>query len=670
MDIILDDIETTNNPVNIEDWEYPDSFDPDQVRGPAIYFLKHGTYCKEPQKSFEYDKYWDEQEQLCLHGLTSQGVYITGRHYFFLNFTPMMIVDGSKLRGQSSERLAFPLFMEYDYYWFRAKEEAKLRGQHMACVKTRRAGVSYKEAADAVYNYNFIRQSKSYLFAARDSYLSEDGIMNKVWDNINHLNEHTDWYKNRQVKSSFYHAKASYVDSDRIEKGYKSEIMAVVCDDPDKVRGKSGVKITFEEGGSFRNVLKAWSIAEPQVKQGAIMKGSMTILGTGGEEGEDILGLETIFYNPKLYNCLEFINIWDNQSLGSKSCGFFIPCYAVNQGYIHPNGKYDRLKSKAYFQQQRENKKESPEALDRYIAELPFTPREAFMRIHHSVFQIEKIKEQELVAIANQGLVRAGILYKEGTNVLFRPVTDREHEPLLDYPIMKGTIAKSSVLEYQTPYKDSTGEIPNDMYFMTLDPYILDGEHESLSIGAVRVWKQPKGVMLDKNKMILCSTYDARPYLQSEFYDTVFLMAKRWNAKINFELQGGGQKIRDEARQRKLESYLAYTPLILNNKEVKSYKNRSYGITMNTNLKRQYIRAFADWLKEVIGETEEGEEITNLNMIYDLGLLRELQKFDMDGNFDRVDCAIYMPLVLAELENTEIQHTVEDGGFFTRDLFK
>lgn len=263
-----------------------------------------GVYTRAPFGSKEYKDYWDIQKKRCLNGFTVGDLSITGRHYFYLNFCPIKRTDssGKEIIGMQAKELLFPKFWEIDYHWWWAKDISMkgmkkermellsidglpikdyVDGKHLSCLKTRRAGFSYKEAADGVYNFNFIPKSKSYYFAAKKPFLDEDGILNKVSDYLTHLNTNTQrfWRKNRMVKDTMFHRKASYLDKRKDEKGYMSEIMGVIIDNPHKVRGKDGIKITYEEAGSFKNLKAALAISMPSVKDGGVMTGQISVFG-------------------------------------------------------------------------------------------------------------------------------------------------------------------------------------------------------------------------------------------------------------------------------------------------------------------------------------------------------------------------------------------------------
>ena len=71
----------------------------------AKYFQEHGVYThlypnKNPNS--EYRKFWDEEKRRCIEGYIreSDGEWITGYHYFYLNYSPIEIVEELKDGGE------------------------------------------------------------------------------------------------------------------------------------------------------------------------------------------------------------------------------------------------------------------------------------------------------------------------------------------------------------------------------------------------------------------------------------------------------------------------------------------------------------------------------------------------------------------------------------------
>lgn len=120
----------------------------DKFRQAALHFLKYGTYTDAPRGTSDYIKYWDEETRRCLDGYTAEdGEYITGYHYFYLNYSPIYTVKvkeyvdryGNK-RQRRERSFGFPSFWDYDAYYFYAIDDAEVAGQHMAVLKCRKRG--------------------------------------------------------------------------------------------------------------------------------------------------------------------------------------------------------------------------------------------------------------------------------------------------------------------------------------------------------------------------------------------------------------------------------------------------------------------------------------------------------------------------------------------------
>ena len=70
--------------------------DMDYFRQPALHFMKHGCYTfLKPNSNphSEYRKFWDREIQKCREGYTreSDGEWVTGYCYWFLNYNPMLV---------------------------------------------------------------------------------------------------------------------------------------------------------------------------------------------------------------------------------------------------------------------------------------------------------------------------------------------------------------------------------------------------------------------------------------------------------------------------------------------------------------------------------------------------------------------------------------------------
>ena len=114
----------------------------------AEFFKKHKCYTLAPRGTTDYNTYWEQETDRCLNGYVApDGDYITGYHYFYLNYSPIMKLEEVKytdrngnIRTRRERILDFPRFWDYDYYYYNAIEEAEDQGKHMSVLKSRQRG--------------------------------------------------------------------------------------------------------------------------------------------------------------------------------------------------------------------------------------------------------------------------------------------------------------------------------------------------------------------------------------------------------------------------------------------------------------------------------------------------------------------------------------------------
>lgn len=669
-------------------------------REAAIHFRKYGRYTFAPIGSKDWWEYWEEQERRCLEGFKVGGTKITGRHYFYMNFTQMKrSEDEFKGKKVATKDLNFPAFWEIDYDWWWYKEiawfgiekEKLLRlhlwrnpvtlegARHLSCAKTRRGGFSYKEGADGVYNYNFIDGSISYYFADLEAYLTDDGILSKVMYDLDFLNKNTDgfWLKNRMQNSTLMHQTASYKPrgSNSATGGTQSQIIGLgIGGNPDKVRGKDGVKITYEEGGSFRNLKKSLMISIPSVTEGNSLTGQVSVFGTGGDDkGAYIEGLEEVVTNPNdpIFRFLAFLNDWES-GYGGTEIGVFVPYYMANKDYMDLDGNINRdkciadeEKTRGSLKAQKDHKK-----YDQRIAEFPSKPSESFLRIAKSSFPRGEILLQKQRVLQNrdiQGLFRYGELVNDPEKGwTFQAKPKIEAKPIDYYPHkddddLNGCITMVEDRQYiKTQQKISDGryvevsKVPDDVYLIVVDPYYKDNAEDKTSLGVARVLKIKSHYFSDPCTRCI-AWFVGRPDKVSRFQDIVLDMAEYWNAKVQSEISGGGQGLFDKAKTRKKLHRLCFEPMLINGVEIeKMPKNRNYFINTSDDDKALDIEYYSDFLKTVVGIDEKGNEIWQLHYEYDVALLEELSKHNDEGNFDRLSA---MLVAMRQLKEKAIEDT-------------
>jgi hypothetical protein len=526
-------------------------------------------------------------------------------------------------------------------------------------------------------NFFLKRKSKNFVLASEKEFLTKDGFLNKCWDYMSFINDNTAWSKRRQKVDKDIHKRASYVEYTNgveIEKGYKSEIIGVsLKDDPDKARGKRGELIFFEEAGKFPHLLEAWSVARPSVEDGKVTVGTLIAFGTGGEEGSDFEGLREMFYSPEAYNIFEADNEWDEGASGTK-CGYFAPAYENATGFMDIHGNSFIDDAKKFYTAERTKIRTSakdPTQIDRFVAENPFTPREAMLSIGTNNLPVAELQAWQNYLYAHPHLINMGIagqLVRIPDGIKFMP--DDTLKPIYKFPHKQNEDNSGCIVQYQAPYKDSdTGRVPSHMYIICHDPYAQDHTTGAVSLGSAWVIKRPNN--LSQPDDMIVASYVGRPNTTDEYNDNLFKLAQYYNARIGFENDRGD--VLSYAKRFRLLHFLEEEFEIEYNSNIpKTSVKRGYGMHMNQQRKAQGELYLRDWLKTPRGRTMNGEYKLNMHLIYDPALLEELIKYNREGNFDRAMSLMVGMYYLKEIEYKQLKvkrPNDDDNNFWKRTLF-
>lgn len=659
-------------------------FEHTELFSPAARLKKsQGKYCGEIYKSKKYNIFWQQEKERCMEGYENPltKVRISGYQYSFLNYKTMDILENPN--APTSRRITtFPRFWPIHYWYLKTIEEARSYGLHNALLKPRGTGFSELHAAMGVRDYTFDKQNPSFFFVSDKGFLDKDGIISKCWDQLDFMNSETEraFRHLRQKKDNELHKRASYLNPlNQAEVKTGGEIIGRVIDYTKKLRGARG-RVYFEEGGSFPNLLDAWIAARALVEQGGSVFGQMLTWGTGGEQGPGIMGLEELFRNPIPYNCLPHDNCWTEE--GGRSHGFFFPAWASMDRFQDKWGNTDFKAAKAWHEAEREKiYKHSPHTYDKHIAEFPFTPDEALMRLTGNHFPVAQL-QQQLRKVETQpeikGLLKYGdIIITDGEAKFKLEPTAR---PLDYYPHdtsdnkeegPRSIDGCTTILE--APLKDEFESVPTNLYYIVVDPFYVDEPEEVISLGAFYVYKKAN-TLFPTESDILVAWYVGRPRRTELFHRKLFNTARYYNALIQSEILGGGKGILDYAKEKNLLSYCDFRPSIFStDKDELRQSQKPYFINMSEDLKKQALQDLADWLlieRAVKIEGEKTRYILNLEMIYDRGLLQELIKFNPKGNFDRISALLVLMATRREIEQKEAeQSSKKRNTIYDRPIF-
>lgn len=624
--------------------------DADYFRQAALFYLKNDCYTKlrpNSNPNSEYRKYWREELRRCREGLIRQsdGMYVTGFLYWFLNYCPMMVNFYKEGQKKAIRKESFGFFFEgiwwRSIYLYNAREQ----GHHAIELAKRGCAKSYFLATIMSHNLIVGESEATYkrcitvLTAAQKEYLKDDkdGTLNKFIPELSFVIDNTPFpnllLKNSPNEMSW---QMGYKKPNGAIGGSMNQVLGVSAkDDSDKLRGKRGW-ILYEEMGTFDGLLELYDVTRKSVEDGDYTFSCMYLVGTANNKESSFLSAKKLLYAPESYNIQSVPNVYDKKGSGKDVFGFFFPAYINRAGCYNKDGISDVIKALLQVLMARYKAKygADPTSVLRVIAEDPITPAEAIIKVKDAFFPVASLQERADTLDKNPSLyddVYVGELYTTGTGEIeFRPTDDI---PIRTYPVDNDT--KGALEIYSMPKKDREGKVFNDRYIIGVDPYDND-QAESHSLYSIFV--------LDTFVDNLAAEYTGRTNFADEAHDMVLKLCIFYNAKALYESNKKGlysymEKTRNTFR-------LADTPEYLRDKQLVKYSSfgsNAKGVNVSANINNFANRLIKDWLLMKVPievKQEDGHiEIQEVPKLYTLktrALIEEAIQFNPDINVDRI----------------------------------
>ena len=646
-------------------------YNTDKFRQAAIHFEKHGCYTLAPMGTTDYVQFWEQETNRCLNGYVApDGDAITGYHYFYLNYSPIMELKdveytdkyGNK-RTRRERIFGFPRFWDYDYYYFNAIEEAEIQGKHLAVLKARQRGYSFKGASMLVRNYELIPGSKSFAVASEQKFLIGDGLLTKAWQIMDFVDKHTAWSKQRLTSTRMERVSGFKITDEfgkQTEQGYLSSITGITLkNDPERLRGTRGKLVLFEEGGKFPNLETAWRIEQPAVEtDDGVAFGLLIAFGTGGTEGASFDGLKNLFYQPDAYNILGFPNVWDDGRDNTK-CGFFVPSWSNMEGHnkdgkplMDSDGNSLRELAMEELINQRNKIKDggaTQTSIDRFISERPLKPQEAILELGKNIFPRKLLMDQLTRIRTNkklQNMKHIVDLTWDGNGQV--KATEKKSGDITTYHLKKDDKPEGSVVIWEYPISDP----PYGLYIGGCDPYDHD-ESFTNSLGSTFIFKRVKAGEAWND--VIVAEYSGRPATAEEYYENVRKLLVFYNARLLFENERKG--IYPYFTNKHCDYLLADQPDKVISEIFKDSKvNRRKGCHMTNSIRAYGEGLILEWLMD---EYEPGHP--NIERIYSEPLIEELIENDGVRNVDRVIALCMVMLYRQELFQIKVSAAKEQN---------
>ena len=646
----------------------------DYFRPAAIHFEKHKCYTfLRPNRNpnSEYYKWFHEEKRRCREGYVreSDGEWVTGYMYFFINYCPMMVLKIDETNHKKANRIeGFPEIWEGLYLRFHYLDKARKSGKHAIELARRGCGKSFSLAS--IMAHNFIlgedaispKKTTTVLTAFQKEYLSKkDGTLSKFTPMIDFVEENMEFSKRRLSCSSqdmFW--QSGYKDENGRERGQLNTVMGVSSkDDANKLRGKRGY-ILFEEMGSFPNLLSIYDTVRYGVEAGDITFGLIYLVGTAAEDASDFESAKTLMYSSEGYNIYSVPNVYDKLKQGALTFGYFFPSFVNREGCYNKDGVSDVVKALLQILMKRYKAKYSANSnsLIRVIAEMPITPAEAIIKATNAFFPVtlltERLQQIDLDPKAFDDVYVGDLIQGSDGTVKFTPTND---VPIRKYGVDNTT--KGAIEIYEMPKKDGSGNIPPGRYIIGHDPVDND-QADSSSLSSTFV--------LDLFTDRIVAEYTGRHSFADDNFETVRLLCLFYNAKCLYESNKKG--IFPYFQKMNCVYLLAETPQYLRDMQLVKYSafgSNKYGVNAGPAINGYANDRIREWLKKqvtTIVKAEDGtEELVSMPQLYTIrskALLEELIAFDPVRNFDRIR-SLGMVMLYRE------EKIIENGGRFNEN---
>lgn len=606
-----------------------------------------------------------------------EDVWITGGHYNFLNYTRMERTDESSVivteHGATAKKIyGFPSFIDAQFWTWQIIEFCRRNGLHLIIDKTRRGGFSYIMAADSSNEVNLSKHKVVIHVAADNKYLiKQGGLSDFAVNNLKFFEEKTPFKRGiySPTTDSF---KLGYRMKNGVEAddSWSSSLLSVSANNnPDCAIGKDAVTIKVEELSTMQNFDEFMNVTEPTMTVGTRTTGTLMAWGTATAANMQIF--EQNFYNPRAFGFMAFENVFDNDAR-NEVCGFF-KSYAWGlegeidgvKGFDEDGNSNLRIGLQLAARERIEKKKTAKTFAEylNYLGQRALFPAESFSSASENIFSSEALNkfEDKLRVDNSYKFYTDGELFEDGTKKIYFKSNARiriENPDMKTYDYIQGVPRRGNedphgcirvwfAPEYEETYIGDRliRSILPGTYVAVYDPVGIDKDkkeitdrHSHNSIFVIEMPRERNGF-----KPKLCAAYYGRTERLEEADEKFYRLCKWYNCIGTGLVEINRGETVSNFRKWKATKYLGYEPLYVWDSAVKEKVSTSYGYNIGSGPKKlDGLRLLKEFLYEVIGKNEFGEDIYVFERFLDYQTILELKKFNAEGNFDRISSLILL----------------------------
>lgn len=606
-----------------------------------------------------------------------EDVWITGGHYNFLNYTRMERTDESSVivteHGATAKKIySFPSFIDAQFWTWQIIEFCRRNGLHLIIDKTRRGGFSYIMAADSSNEVNLSKHKVVIHVAADNKYLiKQGGLSDFAVNNLKFFEEKTPFKRGifSPTTDSF---KLGYRMKNGVEAddSWSSSLLSVSANNnPDCAIGKDAVTIKVEELSTMQNFDEFMNVTEPTMTVGTRTTGTLMAWGTATAANMQIF--EQNFYNPRAFRFMAFENVFDNDAR-NEVCGFFKSYAWGLEGEIDGVKGFDengnsnlRIGLQLAARERIEKKKTAKTFAEylNYLGQRALFPAESFSSASENIFSSEALNkfEDKLRVDNSYKFYTDGELFEDGTKKIYFKSNARiriENPDMKTYDYIQGVPRRGNedphgcirvwfAPEYEETYIGDRliRSILPGTYVAVYDPVGIDKDkkeitdrHSHNSIFVIEMPRERNGF-----KPKLCAAYYGRTERLEEADEKFYRLCKWYNCIGTGLVEINRGETVSNFRKWKATKYLGYEPLYVWDSAVKEKVSTSYGYNIGSGPKKlDGLRLLKEFLYEVIGKNEFGEDIYVFERFLDYQTILELKKFNAEGNFDRISSLILL----------------------------
>nr|UVX56890.1 MAG: Terminase [Bacteriophage sp.] len=606
-----------------------------------------------------------------------EDVWITGGHYNFLNYTRMERTDESSVivteHGATAKKIySFPSFIDAQFWTWQIIEFCRRNGLHLIIDKTRRGGFSYIMAADSSNEVNLSKHKVVIHVAADNKYLiKQGGLSDFAVNNLKFFEEKTPFKRGiySPTTDSF---KLGYRMKNGVEAddSWSSSLLSVSANNnPDCAIGKDAVTIKVEELSTMQNFDEFMNVTEPTMTVGTRTTGTLMAWGTATAANMQIF--EQNFYNPRAFGFMAFENVFDNDAR-NEVCGFFKSYAWGLEGEIDGVKGFDengnsnlRIGLQLAARERIEKKKTAKTFAEylNYLGQRALFPAESFSSASENIFSSEALNkfEDKLRVDNSYKFYTDGELFEDGTKKIYFKSNARiriENPDMKTYDYIQGVPRRGNedphgcirvwfAPEYEEIYINDRliRSILPGTYVAVYDPVGIDKDkkeitdrHSHNSIFVIEMPRERNGF-----KPKLCAAYYGRTERLEEADEKFYRLCKWYNCIGTGLVEINRGETVSNFRKWKATKYLGYEPLYVWDSAVKEKVSTSYGYNIGSGPKKlDGLRLLKEFLYEVIGKNEFGEDIYVFERFLDYQTILELKKFNAEGNFDRISSLILL----------------------------